>query len=1620
MTILFGTARTRFPDASTAGGGIAQLLNRTQSAIGGFLEAAGNRIFTNTFVEDGTTSVSGSSFIDSKFSDLVRPSRREIISQLPQATLLLKKRMFSTVRTNYDVRFMDEDEKIFLRAIKNLFRRKAEEIAFYENIALLEKVIQDPNFLNTFGALDRSLDAFFTVLNLGFGINESLGELGTLLAGSLRPSPKVLFRLKELQQRSKQNKFTTWITDPKLANFSGTGPGPGVIEFTWMTRLRTHVTLETGGGNCSVSIEDPYRLTRITETDIDLALKQSFSENIGSVGFFDVSAQEQLDQAQDLDLELNTIRRNRQVSEINFEYGPDGDPFATIININFSFNTSTINDIPNNEALAANEVTRVIGILNRLRSFKAIRGRAYTSVQNDNQNYGVIRQKMRGEFVGHHIFQQMDAIHIFANSFTRRQTPIYDNRADLLVNNNIEGLITSSDQRGKLSDEALEQERSVIAPEMSLYEYKVFRNPVEWRGTGPQIFSGLVKTVKSTYESRSGKFILNISAVDNIEFLELSRINTQPGLTQPQGALEDPITPYDIDVDETSGLIVDRKLSQTNARRLPFLKFDDGPFLGEGVENEDRLIQDTAQGVSSILAYQHVPGLTYKWKQGIISATQDVNVIRPLSRSRSILGDLREDFGVTLSTEPFANIDAADVLSILITGQPYNYNNFLENAIQASNYTIDNDTNNRTYFNFLFDFLERQNQILGGFIPAQRANIDPEIVANALREQRRLTNFTSRISDLQREQAKLQDKLSSLEIPSPDFTAAEPNTDAAVSQALANNIQSQIDQLNTQIGELSEELTNPSVSGARVQTFGDAVQVHYTDEDHKAVRKKLNYILKKKPEDVRYNQDKNYFIVSEKYQTDADIQAYVLNLKTNGFNLFESTYKNPREICEEVANIIDFEFFADSQGNIQFRPPEYNKTPLSLLMKMVELGQTDGISLAPSFLMKLMDGRDRLLFDKILEIELQIAEKSLLLGLTIDQFANSNGVNLALKPATGKTFTLDTVKLFKSLDYESIFNEANQTEVIFSPPKTIEERNRAAFDDAVGSIIAVRNQLIELRGSTSAPKDPDNFDDRQDVTVELNKYDVGSPTTYTNRVKITNDIAQLITRRQTLARVYRRMTEEKEALNAINSLGSNFSLFSGSIDAITSTLNGGTPDIPAIPRFLEELIEDDTGNFDGFNSGKRFIIEDETILSMDFEIRPPQFNRIDVVGTENLVGADVRGANALQYWAGATDFDSWRQFGYRAIGPVEKPFIQDPNTQGSLYAVFKLIQQKKRVHSGSITVIGNEFYQPGDVVYVNNRQMLYYVNSVSHDISLSDGSFRTTLDLTYGHPLGDYIPTPLDAIGKTMLADRRRNYGGIKANRTMVPSATVVHLGTLTYPLSSELEATSMQLEASTQLLVGSEDVDEGIQERLTQLKRQFKKQNFDRAKNAIQKAQTRINDSNQDIARIEIRGYYINTGAADHFRTNQFINATYDLLYESLPPDTVVNINDGLSLSLSGSELGFGVGSNSAAESLNIMKVPPINLEDKLDENNALLRRMPSSQAWAQSSRVQYNGVEGIPINSIDIVLVFDKSRSGDATSSSFDDAVSSATGGFGDTSTSLADEPLTGFSNIGGTIGA
>src|SRR5579859_559161 len=63
------------------------------------------------------------------------PKQFEVLLQEPNATILVKKSMFSSINENYRPDFMNNDEKLYYKTMKVLFQNKCRQIAILEKLS---------------------------------------------------------------------------------------------------------------------------------------------------------------------------------------------------------------------------------------------------------------------------------------------------------------------------------------------------------------------------------------------------------------------------------------------------------------------------------------------------------------------------------------------------------------------------------------------------------------------------------------------------------------------------------------------------------------------------------------------------------------------------------------------------------------------------------------------------------------------------------------------------------------------------------------------------------------------------------------------------------------------------------------------------------------------------------------------------------------------------------------------------------------------------------------------------------------------------------------------------------------------------------------------------------------------------------------------------------------------------------------------------------------------------------------------------------------------------------------------------------------------------------------------
>ena len=1514
MPVITGSLNSAFVSFSDENSNIGKRIKDAASIVSKYSNTVSSLIQSvvaeNSFVEDGVSEIPGTSGFDGGVSSAKQPSRRSMLSQEATPSIFIKKKMFSSLRNGFDPKTLSTEDRLFIRASKNLFRRKCEEIAFYENLTKIEKITESPGHLRVDGFLSQSLDAFFALSSTTFGLVDPSAIF------SSNPWLADLYKLKKINERSKPSVFTRWVYDTTTADLYGLGPGAGVIELCVVAdfNVRTGVTPDSGSG--SLNIQDPYRMMSISEFDIDFAVRQALIENDTSATFNSSSAIFSFEQAMALDRELGESRRRRGKCEINFEYNFKLNmTIGTLVGIDGinTFDDQTIEFLPQDQQLNATERILAIQIISRLNAYYALKNAHAGIAQSFRREFNALRQRMRNEFIGENMIQPMDSVSIFMNSRTSDLSPIYQDGSDIALSDQI---IKSFQARSDvISDDLIFAEYENLNITLPYLIYRPLRDASVWRRDGSPIFTGLVKSCSESY-SENG-FSISVELMNNMQYLKMTRVDVSPSLAQPYKFTYDPLTPFDIDIDGASGLIRGiPSLSDENIKRLPYLRFEDGFYEGKTVKDSKMLFQDiNVEKTNSTLFMNHVPGLTYKWKSGIVTETRDVNMSLPLDGDGNSFANFLSTTPQIQTNNPFSNLDAADVISIVVTGQPYNYETFLKNSLDVGTFSIDNVNNSNVYFNHLFDVFERNKPLNGNFVPVKSSIIDPKDIVEAYQIRQQLSSSFTKISRLEQELAKIQDR----------FKAAAGTNDQKNPDPLESTINAQIIDLKTQIEALQKTTLKDGIS---VNSIGTNVMVNVPDVDIVAQNIRLREKLKRKPEMVRYNLDQNYFVVSSQYDQDTEIQAFALALKSSSGDLMKSDYKTPYELATMTATTLGFELFCDPSGNIVFRPPEYNKVPISLLLRMISLSERDGVNIAPKFITDLFMERGERIKQQILENELRIHEAVLSLP---DSIKTSS-----LLIPIGNEFALDEKLALTAA------NETPQNLLTISQREEI--RNATGVTpDKITEILKVRNQLNSINGLFHKVIAIDSTEGAAEIQrIQTKEFGGEDVFTAAKKDSIFRQLGVYLSQRQMLLKSYAAQAKNLRYFSdATDSSSGQSAIESQWVQLSVGKISDN------LPTVLQDLLENDLANDDGPRSGKRFVINDDVILAASFNHNLPEFNRVTVTGNSNGTGENLGNPNSAipgLLVAEAVDFDSWRKYGLiENTQDLHRLDFTNAETQCAPYAVFKLLEQRKKIRSGRITVLGNEHYQAGDVVYISYKNMLFYVTEVSHEYSFSEGAYKTTLELSYGRALGEYIPTPLDMIGKGMLSAQRKAYGNISIRKGQKPSSDIALLDTLidmTYDSGPTLD----QLAAN-----GDE--------------------NIPKIERILSTVARKVNDKNKDSYRIELRAYYV--GSEDEIAKNSpVVKKSKEFAAAALRRMKVLF------------DKQLTKASYPAIESSKISLVQvDLSSKKKYTETDPdrIFKRFPSEKAWSYATAIKDSDGVALPLNCVDVYFVVDKTKSGD-----------------------------------------
>lgn len=1336
------------------------------------------------------------------------PSTRNIVTQEPKASIIVKKKEFSSFKHVNDLKWMDRTERMLIRSMKALFAYKVAQIRAYESLTKFEDDFKDTGeiSLNLFANLlyqARFLGA--STQEIVRTSNEAFNLIINSIANSIIDLEYDLVK-EDVIKILKRNAFqvdiplTTWIVDPENIDNFGTGPGTGAIELGQFYSISCGTDLNPSPSSASFRLEDPYKISKVTEEDISIAIEEAM---IGSVGIL-----ERL---------------------ISGDVSPSNLEAKSVVAASFE----------------------MAGL-----------GGLGTGIDTK-----YIREQMRKFYLGKPFINAGDSVHIYMRG--NRTIQDYRNEDS-----------SFDDDYLAIDDTILEAERNLFTNKsIDLETYKKLRKMQDNSLSMQHVFGGLITLTSRSYNN--GKWTLSVNCIDNMGWLNWSRFMIEPALQDPQGILEDPLTPFEITTDALGIPLVGNgpQLLSENKELLNsgLLTYDSGILNGR-FASENNLFQGQYNGSGSLQGskiLQHPNGFVYRWKTGIITATAGVTLSDPINEKDVTLNVLSQKYGLTVAENVLTNLDAANIISLLVLGQPYNVESFLQQAYQAhnlSNQTSASSLSPNDPLTSVLDVIRRQNIRFGYFRPYRmitlsRSTLEQTASSNIIR-----TEINENLKLFRQRRLELKNILSRLEV------------NKAQNKTLINTIREEIQVIDLSIEEQIRLATETRLSSSDIVTenfnlFGRNRVLPLTgnfDADYEITRAMMIVGAQRKIEDVRLNTDNNLLIISDQYEQNTDIRPYILKLRDSKYQIFRGTYLSVFEKCKQTADIVNFEFFCNPQGHLEFRPPQWNKTPASILARLFEEEGREG-GIIPDFLKELFESRSASLRREIHSLNVRIVMLSLLLGKFPDGtiIPNFRDPEVVKDYKIGKEPASKGYLRFFGVSPKGLADTGKKRSSLRAPANVSGKGN--IFN--IGDLVNTGNQLIGqglspafafgedgdvINGDTSTllgifdpifqeeknlvnnvlttAQQTEGFPAEEYATAEnLNNLRrefrrVGNIDPAPGIVSQNNDFTSInfvfnkslsevqriqliekyleslqetISNRDRLVTILTRNEERRDQLEEAESiLSGEFTAqiggspeneseqerrgnFERGLDAVSNTLNKIQQTTKTFTDILtgdatrgtlyDHLVEYDNRNLLGPGSGRRFIIEDHDIISCTYTEQPPDFNRINIVGNAPFISSSLqRSFEERYFWAGATDFDLWRQYGFKEGGVKNLPFANDPELQCRPFAIMELQVQKAKINKAEVTVVGNEYYAPGDVVYVRDQELLYYVNSVRHSFDYG-GSFTTQLVLENGHPPGVYLPSPLDIIGQQLTKDPLtgtflvyRNQNGDDNYRALQPDSNLI------------------------------------------------------------------------------------------------------------------------------------------------------------------------------------------------------------------------------------------------------
>ena len=175
------------------------------------------------------------------------------------ATVLVKKKMFSSLGEYNKAEYLDNEEKLFLKSSKVLFKNKCKQISAIEQLTKLEKYVSNTQKISD------------SLLPIIMSLSDEIAKSSSISSNAVGFLNSVN-RIKQLIAFSPASN-TTWLVEniglsSSLLN-SAFSNETGVIELTNFSNITTACSTSSQAQSANITITDPYGYMRITEEDIE-------------------------------------------------------------------------------------------------------------------------------------------------------------------------------------------------------------------------------------------------------------------------------------------------------------------------------------------------------------------------------------------------------------------------------------------------------------------------------------------------------------------------------------------------------------------------------------------------------------------------------------------------------------------------------------------------------------------------------------------------------------------------------------------------------------------------------------------------------------------------------------------------------------------------------------------------------------------------------------------------------------------------------------------------------------------------------------------------------------------------------------------------------------------------------------------------------------------------------------------------------------------------------------------------------------------------------------------------------------------------------------------------------